>query len=63
MPSYYRTRRASPLLRTSRDQLIRWGAEAALKVCAFPRNLTCFRKRITAVYGHAAQPQPQSFPT
>jgi cyclopropane fatty-acyl-phospholipid synthase-like methyltransferase len=55
MPLYHRTRRARPLLRTSHDQLTRWGSDAALEVRAFPRNLTCFRKRITAVYGHARQ--------
>lgn len=56
MPLYQRTRRARPFLRTSHDQLTRWGSDAALAVRGFPRNLTCFRKRITVVYGHARQP-------
>jgi cyclopropane fatty-acyl-phospholipid synthase-like methyltransferase len=50
MPLYWRTRKARPLLRTSRAELVAWGAEAGLSVHAFPTNLTCFKQRITAVF-------------
>lgn len=52
MPLYWRTRKARPLLRTSRDELMAWGAEAGLTIREFPPNLTCFRHRITAVFTH-----------
>ena len=53
MPLYWRTRKARPLLRTSRDELAAWGLEAGLTVRAFPPNLTCFKQRITAVFTKA----------
>ena len=56
MPLYWRTRKARPLLRTSRAELMAWGSEAGLTVRDFPANLTCFRHRITAVFAHAHGP-------
>lgn len=54
MPLYWRTRKARPLLRTSKDELLQWGQEAGLTIRSFPTNLTCFKQRITAVF--AAEP-------
>jgi cyclopropane fatty-acyl-phospholipid synthase-like methyltransferase len=53
MPLYWKTRKAQPLLRTSKADLETWGAAAGLRVRAFPPNLTCFKQRITAVFAHA----------
>jgi SAM-dependent methyltransferase len=53
MPLYWRTRKARPLLRTSKDELAAWGLEAGLTVHSFPSNLTCFEQRITAVFTNA----------
>jgi hypothetical protein len=53
MPLYWKTRRAQPLLRTSKEELAAWGAAAGLSVRAFPPNLTCFKQRITVVFARA----------
>jgi SAM-dependent methyltransferase len=53
MPLYWKTRRAQPLLRTSREELAAWGAAEGLSVRAFPPNLTCFKQRITVVFARA----------
>jgi cyclopropane fatty-acyl-phospholipid synthase-like methyltransferase len=52
MPLYAATRKARPLLRTSREELRDWGAQAGLTPAAFPSNLTCFKRRVTAVFRH-----------
>lgn len=49
MPLYWKTRKARPLLTTSREELIRWGSGAGLRVRFLP-NLTRFDRRITAVF-------------
>jgi SAM-dependent methyltransferase len=53
MPLYAPTRKAQPLLRTSKADLTAWGLAAGLAPPTFPPNLTCFKQRITAVFGRA----------
>jgi cyclopropane fatty-acyl-phospholipid synthase-like methyltransferase len=50
IPSYWRARKARPLLRTSTDDLAAWGREAGLTGARFVTNLTCFKKRITVIF-------------